>query len=158
MSVGLVVLLYATWSSVFSMGKIALQYSPPVFLTSVRMLLASVLILGFLALVKRPSLKISLKQFFSLGLLGFFSVYLTNILEFWGLQHLSAGKACFIYGLSPVFAALFSYLHFKEKMNRRKWIGTGVALSALIPVIWMQSGSEEFFHAFSIFFRGLHLL
>lgn len=151
MSVSLVILLYATWSSVFSLAKIALQYSSPIFLTSARMLLASILILGFLGLARRSALQLTKKQFLSLGLLGFFSVYLTNILEFWGLQHLTAAKACFIYSLSPVFAALFSYLHFKEKMNGRKWIGTSIALLGMIPVLWLQSGSEEFFHAFSIF-------
>ncbi len=151
MNIGLVVILYATWSSVFSLAKIALQYSPPVFLTSIRMLIASVLILGFLGIAKRSALSLSRKQIFSLCLLGFFSVYLSNILEFWGLQHLTAAKACFIYSLSPFFAAFFSYLHFKEKMNRRKWIGMGIGMIGVIPILSMQSGSEELLHAFSFF-------
>lgn len=151
MGVGFVILLYATWSSVFSLAKIALQYSPPVFLTGVRMLIASVLILGFLAIAKRASLKLTAKQIFSLGLLGFFSVYLSNILEFWGLQHLTAAKACFIYSLSPFFAAFFSYLHFKEKMNARKWLGMSIGIAGMLPVLWLQSGSEELLHAFSFF-------
>lgn len=151
MSVGLVILLYATWSSVFSLAKIALQYSPPIFLTGFRMLLASVLIIGFLLIAKRSALKLTAKQIFSLGLLGFFSVYLCNILEFWGLQHLTAAKACFIYSLSPFFAAFFSYLHFKEKMNGRKWIGMAIGLCGMVPVLLLQSGSEELLHAFSFF-------
>lgn len=151
MSVIWVVLLYATWSSVFALAKIALQYSPPVFLTSFRMLLGSALILGFLAIAKRSSLKLSNKQFLSLGLLGFFSVYLTNVLEFWGLQHLTAAKACFIYSLSPFFAAFFSYLHFNEKMNGRKWVGMIIGLAGTVPVLLLQSGTEELLNAFSFF-------
>lgn len=147
----LVILLYATWSSVFSFGKMALEFSTPLFLTGFRMLLASVLILGFLAIAKRSTLRLTIKQIFSFALLGFFSVYLTNILEFWGLQYLTAAKACFIYSLSPFFAAFFSYLHFKEKMNARKWVGLSIGLVGIMPVIIQQSSSEELLNAFSIF-------
>lgn len=149
MSIVLVILMYATWSSVFSLGKVALQYSPPIFLTGFRMVLAGVLLLSYLAIAKRSAFKIEKKQFLSLIVLAFFSIYLTNILEFWGLQHLSAAKTCFIYSLSPFFAALFSYLHFKEKMNSRKWIGLGVGFIGIVPVLMTQTGSEELLNAFS---------
>jgi drug/metabolite transporter (DMT)-like permease len=151
MSIVLVALLFATWSSIFSFGKMALEYSPPIFLTGFRMLLASVILLGYLLIAKRSCFRLSGKQIFSFAVLGFFSVYLTNILEFWGLQYLTAAKACFIYSLSPFFAAFFSYLHFKEKMNGRKWIGMTIGLIGVLPVILHQSNSEEMLTAFSIF-------
>ena len=114
------------------------------------MLLASVLVLGYLALFKRSSLKISPKYFFPIFLYGFLSIYLTNALEFWSLQHLSAAKTCFLYSLSPFFAALFSYLHFGEKMNRRKTFGMllGV-LGVLLPIAFAQK--EEGFSLGSCF-------
>lgn len=151
MSIITVIFMYATWSSVFSLGKIALQYSPPIFLTGFRMALAGVLILSYLAIARRSSFKLHKKQWLSIGLLAFFSIYLTNILEFWGLQYLTAAKTCFIYSLSPFFAALFSYIHFKEKMTRRKWLGLGIGFLGFIPVILTQSGSEELLNAFSYF-------
>src|SRR4051812_21873493 len=101
MSLILVILMYATWSSVFSIGKLALAYSPPFFLTGFRMAMAGVLILLFLAITKRSAFRVNKKQWISLLLLSFFSIYLTNVLEFWGLQYLSAAKTCFIYSLSP---------------------------------------------------------
>lgn len=149
MSVGLVVLMYAVWSSVFSLGKMTLQYSPPIFLTGFRMVLAGILLLAYLAIAKRSSFKLEKKQLLSFAVLAFFSIYLTNVLEFWGLQYLSAAKTCFIYSLSPFFAALFSYLHFNEKMNKRKWIGLGVGFLGFIPVLLTQTGSEDLLNAFS---------
>jgi drug/metabolite transporter (DMT)-like permease len=143
MSVLIVVLMYATWSSVFSFAKIALEYSPPLFLTGTRMLLAAVLLLGYLALRNRNALKITLKQFLSLCLLAVFSIYLTNALEFWSLQHLTAAKTCFIYSLCPFFSALFSYIHFGEKMNGRKWLGMAIGFAGFIPVLAMQKGADE---------------
>ncbi len=143
--VGLVVLLFAAWSSVFSFGKAMLQIAPPVFLTGARMTLAGVLILGFLLIRRKVSFRLTTKQWVSIGFLALFSIYLTNVLEFWGLQHLSSAKTCFIYSLSPFFAALFSYLHFKEKMTLTKWVGLSIGLVGFIPVLQMQTGSEELF-------------
>jgi drug/metabolite transporter (DMT)-like permease len=143
MFIGLVIALYAIWSSTFSIGKLALAFSPPVFLTGFRMFLAGMLLLGYLFIAKRSSFQLKMKQWGFLFILGFFSVYLTNILEFWGLQYLSAAKASFIYSLSPFFSALFSYLHFGEKMNGQKWIGLGVGFLGFIPVLLMQTGSED---------------
>ncbi len=82
---------------------------------------------------------------------AFFSIYLCNTLEFWGLQYLSAAKTCFIYSLSPFFAALFSYLHFGERMNKRKWLGLGIGFVGFLPVLLTQTGSEELLNAFSFF-------
>jgi drug/metabolite transporter (DMT)-like permease len=115
------------------------------------MVLAGVLLLGFIAIVRRKDFKMTKKQLLSLGVLAFFSIYLTNALEFWGVQFLSAAKTCFIYSLSPFFSALFSYIHFKEKMNRNKWIGMATSFVGFIPVLMMQTGSEELLNAFSFF-------
>ena len=117
----LVLFMYGMWSSTFSLGKIALEHSPPIFLTGFRMLLAAALLFGYLILRKKCQLRFSRKQWGLLLLLSVFSIYLTNAFEFWGLQHLSAAKTCFIYSLSPFFAALFSYFHFNEKMNGKNY-------------------------------------
>ncbi len=151
MPIALVVLMYALWSSVFSLGKITMQYCPPFFLTGARMAIAGVALLIFLALFKRSTFKFNRMQILSIALLSVFSIYLTNALEFWGLQYLSAAKTCFIYSLSPFFAALFSYLHFKEKMNARKWLGLSIGFLGFIPVLLTCTGSEELFSAFSFF-------
>ena len=147
----LAVLLYATWSSVFTFGKVALEFSTPLFLTASRMILAG-LIMGAYLLIRKPhSFKMHWRQWTSIGFLALFSIFLTNILEFWGLQYMTAAKACFIYSLSPFLAALFSYFHFKEKMNRNKWIGMLIGFVGIIPVLITQTGSEELLHAFSFF-------
>lgn len=141
--------MYAVWSSMFSFAKIALQYSPPIFLTGARMAIAGVIILAYLLIAKRSAFKLRPLQWMSIILLAFFSIYLTNILEFWALQHLTAAKACFIYSLSPFFAAFFSYIHFNERMNGRKWIGLSLGLIGMIPVLSLQTGAEGLFSAFS---------
>ena len=151
MSILVVIAMYGLWSSMFSLAKIALQYSPPFFLTGARMAFAGIILLGYLLLTKRSSFKITRYQWLSIGLLAVFSIYLTNVLEFWALQYLSAAKACFIYSLSPFFAAFFSYLHFNEKINLRKAIGLTIGFVGIIPVLLLQTGAEELVNAFSFF-------
>jgi drug/metabolite transporter (DMT)-like permease len=151
MSIFFAILMYAVWSSVFSISKMALQHSPPLFLTGTRMCLAGGVLLLVLACFKRSLLRLTRTQLASLGLLAFFSIYLANALEFWGVQYLSAAKTCFIYSLSPFFSAFFSYIHFKEKMNRNKWLGMIISFVGFIPVLMMQTGSEELLNAFSFF-------
>lgn len=151
MSILTVVLMYGVWSSMFSLAKIALQYSPPIFLTGFRMLLGGAILVAYLLLTKRSAFKLERKQWISIGCLAFFSIYLTNVLEFWALQYLTAAKACFIYSLSPFFAAFFSYLHFGEKINRRKALGLGIGFLGIIPVLSLQTGGEELLNAFAIF-------
>lgn len=139
----LVLFMYAAWSSVFSLGKMALELSPPIFLTGFRMLIGAALLLAYIVIRNRSSFKFSRQQWALLGLLSVFSIYLTNAFEFWGLKSLTAAKTCFIYSLSPFFAALFSYLHFGEKMNRRKWLGMIIGFVGFIPLLMTQKGAEE---------------
>jgi uncharacterized membrane protein len=141
--------MYAIWSTVFSLGKIALEVSPPLFLTGCRFLLAGVLFLSYLALRNRAAFKISYKQFFLIGALAIFGTYLTNAFEFWSLQRLTAAKTCFIYSLCPFFSAFFSYIHFKEKMNTRKWLGLAIGFAGIIPVLSMQKGAGELMSSLS---------
>ena len=142
------VLIYAIWANIFSLGKIALDYTSPLFLTCTRMLLAGVLIVGFLAIFRRRTFKVPGRLWISFACLGFFSVYLSNLLEFWGLQYLTVAKTCFIYGLSPFFAAIFSFIHFQERLNGRKVLGLCIGLVGLL--VGVTEKSENFYHVFSI--------
>lgn len=115
------------------------------------MLLAACILLGYLFFTQKSSFKLNKKQWLSIGFLAFFSIYLTNVLEFWALQYLSAAKACFIYSLSPFFAAFFSYLHFGEKINQTKALGLIIGFLGIIPVLTLQTGAEDLMSAFSFF-------
>ncbi len=149
-SVFLAVALYALWSSVFTLGKLALETSPPLFLTGFRMVFAALLVLPYLWIKNRSSFSFSSKNLLAILLMSIFSIYLTNICEYWGLQYLSSTKACFIYSLSPFFSAVFSYIHFKERLTIKKIIGIGIGILSCIPVLYIQSGQENLFHFIGI--------
>jgi drug/metabolite transporter (DMT)-like permease len=113
--------------------------------------LASLLVLSYLLIFRRSSLRLVSNHLLPLALYGFLGMYLTNALEFWSLQYLSSAKTCFLYSLSPFFAAFFSYLYFGERMNLRKWVGMGIGFLGIMPVLLLQKGSERSLSAFFCF-------
>jgi drug/metabolite transporter (DMT)-like permease len=139
----LVFFCFFIWSTCFTLGKTTLEFSPPIFLTGVRMLFAGIIMLAFLSLFRRRDLSLKKHQLFPLILFAISAVYLTNIFEFWGLQYLTAAKACFIYSLSPFLAALFSYFQFKERITSKKLLGLIIGFVGFVPVLLSQSGAEQ---------------
>lgn len=147
----LIVFLFATWSTVFTLGKMTVSICPPLLLTGSRMILSGVLIIGYLLIRKQNPFKLKKSQIFPIILLAVLSIYLTNALEYWGQKYISAAKTSFIYSLTPFFAAFFSYIHFKEKMNKRKWLGMIIGFSGILPAMLIQTGSEKSLGGVGIF-------
>lgn len=138
-----VVLVYALFASVFTTAKTALIYTQPLFLVGSRMALAGVCLLAYQFLFHKEHFVLSKKDLPRIALLAIFSIYLTNAFEFWGLQHLTSFKTCFIYSLSPFASALLSYFVFSEKMTAKKWWGLIIGFAGFIPILLSQTASEE---------------
>lgn len=138
-----VLVLYALFASVFTLAKLALQVTEPLFLIGARMTVAGLLMLGFLFLFRKEALHFQRKDVPALLLLGFFNIYLTNALEFWGLQFLTSSKTCFIYSLSPFASALLSWLVFSERMTLKKWGGLALGFLGFIPIFLIPTADES---------------
>lgn len=155
----LVLLVNALFSLVFPLGKEALQYCPPFFLVGLRCVIAGLIICIYSYIRQGTWGSISRRNAKYILLLAFFNIYLTNSFEFWGLQYMSSAKTSFIYNLGPFFAAFFSYLYFKERMNSRKWIGLIIGFLGFIPIIYEESRGEGLLnHLFFISSAELALL
>lgn len=146
-----VFLTFFIWSTSFTLGKTTLAYSPPLFLTGARMMIAGIILLLFLALFRKRDMRIKKEHFLPLFLLSLTSVYLANAFEFWGLQYLTSAKACFIYSLSPFLSALFSYFQFREKLTPKKCLGLLIGFVGFFPYLLAQKGSEDLFGGISGF-------
>ncbi len=138
----LVLLLYALFASLFGLSKDTLNYSEPFFLIGARFTFAGILLLIQQFIFNRKAFQIKTAHILTLALLGILSVYITNIAEIWGIQHMVSAKACLIYSLSPFLAAFVAYLVLKETLSAKKWIGLCVGFMGLIPIFMTQSSSE----------------
>lgn len=127
------------WSSSFALSKLAMDSSSPLFATGSRMLIAGGVLAG-IACIQRKSLVLSKSEFLSISLLSFVGFYVANVCEFRGLLHLSAAKACFIYGLSPFVSAFFSYVQLRETVTPKKILGLGLGLVSYITYLSLGGG------------------
>jgi len=139
----LVILLYALFASLFGLSKDTLNYSDPFFLIGSRMAFAGLLLLTQQFIFNRQAFKIKTSHIKALFLLGFLNIYLTNVAEIWGIQHMVSAKACLIYSLSPFLAAIVAYLVLKETLSQKKWLGLCIGFMGLIPIFMTQSSSEQ---------------
>ena len=139
-----VVLLYAILASTFTIAKIALEFAKPFFLIGFRMVVAGGLMLSFLLLFKRKSLRVLNNDDWLLFVkVAVFHVYLAFIPEFWALQFVSSTKTNFIYSSTPFIAALLSYILLKEKLSVKKSVGMLIGLAALVPIFLTGGGLES---------------
>lgn len=138
-----VFVLFALFASVFTVGKVALEYAQPFFLIGSRMLVAGILLLAYEFYRKGAHISMNWHSFGRILRLAFFNIYITNVLEFWGLKYLTSFKTCFIYSLSPFISALFSYFIFTEKMSIKKWIGLMIGFVGILPMLLSETSAEQ---------------
>jgi drug/metabolite transporter (DMT)-like permease len=137
------ILLYGLFASVFTISKIGLAHAQPFFLVGTRMVFAGTILLSYQYLVAKQSFIFDRRVWSRLILLAIFNIYLTNVCEFSGLQHLTSFKTCFIYSLSPFFSALFSYFLFSENFTPKKWVGFMIGSVGFLPILMNQTSREE---------------
>ena len=139
----LILILYALFGTTFILGKEAVMAVPPIFFIGIRMILASIILLGFIKFYQRGSLAIKRKDLpWFAGIIAF-HIYISYVLEFVGLQYLTGAKTCLLYNLSPFITALFSYFFFGEMMTKRKWLGLGIGFLAFLPSLMIQAPAQE---------------
>jgi drug/metabolite transporter (DMT)-like permease len=139
----LVLLLCMLYGSVFTFGKLALEYTSPLFITGSRMVVAGFLLLTYQCCFNRAALKIKKQHLLPIFIVALTGVYLTNALEFWGLQFMETGKACFLYSFCPVATALLSYAWFAEKITTQKWMGLIIAIAGFVPILVGHTSLED---------------
>ena len=142
----LVILLYALFALVFTIGKAGLEFCQPLFLVGSRMCLAGILLIAYQFFFQKQSLiqffRSNRDVYWKVLRLAIFNIYLTNVFEFWGLKYLTSYKTCFIYSLSPFFSALFSYLFLSERISLRKWSGLLIGSIGFLPILLNETPEE----------------
>lgn len=138
----LLFLLNAISGATYPIAKAALAYAPALFMTAFRMLIGGLLIIAFEWWRGRCRYRFDRQGIILLIALTLFNVYLTNVLQFWALNYVGAGKAAFIANLTPFISALFAYFIFREKFSAQKMAGLLIGFLSFMPLIMYQSPQE----------------
>lgn len=129
------------WSFSFIWTKIALESFPPLTLITLRLILASVLLYGFLKLTGRFTKieKSDLKLFL---LLAFFEPFLYYVGETYGLTMVKPTLASVIVATIPVFAPFFAFVFLKERFTIINMLGIAVSLFGVYLIVNQGTGGE----------------
>ena len=139
----LIILLYALFASSFSLGKVLLQYTTPIFLVGSRMLAGGLILLAYQYLSPNQNFYFKKKHIWFFVQIVLFGVYFNYILRFWALNSMTSTKTCFLYNLAPFMSYIYSYFFFKEKMTPGKFAGLLIGFLGLIPILLTTSTSEQ---------------
>jgi len=122
------------WSSAFTSARVAVTYSSPLLLLSVRFLISGLLAV---AIAKALGQRISLtrKQWLAVVLFGLLQngVYLGA--NFVAMQWIDAGLAAIIASLLPLFVAFLSWLFFKERLSIPGVAGLFAGLAGVVVIM-----------------------
>jgi len=162
------------WGGTFVAGRFLAGSLSPLFAASLRFLLASVALLGFLWIARIPLARPTPRQWLQLSLLGFFGIFFYNLCFFYGLQYINASRASLIVALNPAVIGLASWLLFKERLGRAKVAGIALCIAgaglvivsrdpqllAVTPDAWIGDllifGCVLSWGVYSLFSRGLN--
>lgn len=123
------------WGGTFVAGRFLAGSLSPLFAASLRFLLASVALLGFVGVARIPLARPTPRQWLQLTLLGFFGIFFYNLCFFYGLQYINASRASLIVALNPAVIGLASWLLFKERLGRVKVAGIALCIGGASLVI-----------------------
>lgn len=123
-----------SWGLAWPINKIGLQYMSPLWYTAIRLLIATVAMLGLVISMKKFSLPQwrDLPLILTIGLLqiGLY-ILLTNI----GLAYIPAGHASLLAYTTPLWVMPVATLFFKEKSGLFKWLGFFLSLAGLVMLM-----------------------
>jgi drug/metabolite transporter (DMT)-like permease len=121
----------ALWGASWPCGRVIAQSMPPLAASSLRFLLATLVLLPWL--YRRGGLSDlktwSARRWAGMAAAGATGVFGYAIFFMLGLQHVPAGKAALVVALNPVVTLLLAAWLFRERVNRT--IGLGMVLAAL---------------------------
>lgn len=125
------------WGGTWIAGRIiAQELSAPLAVGSIRFVVTALVLAG-VALLGGNGIPLPQtgREWGVVSGLGFFGVFLYGLCFFFGLQHITAGRGALVVALNPVVIVLVAWLLGMERMNRRKALGSVVALAGCLTVI-----------------------
>ncbi|MRG48727.1 EamA family transporter [Chitinophaga sp. SYP-B3965] len=81
---------------------------------------------------REGNVKLTLRQWGFIALLGFLGYYLSSLLDFMGLAYISAGLERLILFLYPTFALLIGVFAFKKKITKQQWLALVLAYIGMV--------------------------
>jgi drug/metabolite transporter (DMT)-like permease len=138
----LAILEYAILASTFTMSKVAIGFSNPLFLTGVRMVASAPILYALYLWQSKTRTDIKRADWPLFFAVGFFHIFVPFVGEFWALQYISSIKSAITYSLTPFIAALLSYVLLREHLTKKQTAGLVLGMLGLVPIFITGSDLE----------------
>lgn len=129
------ILTMLLWGGTFIAGRLLAGHVDPAGSAFLRFFIAS---LAMVAIVRFAEGRLILPRFrlwLPLLLLGMTGVFAYNVFFFYGLQHISAGRASLIVAGTPLVITVFAAIFLRERLTRLKLAGVFISLAGAATVI-----------------------
>ncbi len=123
------------WGGTFIAGRILAGSVNPVDSAFLRFFIASTALIPVVLITEKKLPFPPVKCWIPLILLGMTGIFAYNICFFYGLQHITAGRAALIIASTPLAITIFAALFLKEKLTPTKASGVLFCLTGAILVI-----------------------
>jgi drug/metabolite transporter (DMT)-like permease len=90
------------------------------------------IISAWIASSKSDNVRFTTRQWINVALIGCLGYYISSLLDFLGLQYVSAGMERLVLFIYPTLVLLISALIFREKIKRLQWIAVAVTYAGLL--------------------------
>lgn len=155
----LLLFAYALIASTYTIGWVIMQHSQPFFTIGFRMVLAGVLLLGYLYFFDCEKLRIARRDWQLFIQAMIFQILFAYVAEFHAFATVTGAKSALLYNMSPFIAALLSYILLKEKMNLKKWLGFGIGFVGFLPILIAEVPVEaQSTHLFFFSFAEIEII
>ncbi|WP_249684326.1 DMT family transporter [Pseudomonas sp. RC2C2] len=116
------------WGGTFVAGRALASGIDPLFLGSLRFILASAVLVLILMVSKQGLVRVNTAQLVHIVGLGFFGIYAYTLFFFHGLQYTDASRASLIVATNPAVMAIVAYLCFRQRLGRAQLLGVALCL------------------------------
>lgn len=136
----LAIIAMVCWAFSFIWTRVALLSFPPITLVTLRLILASILLISF-QLFRKNLIQIDKKDIKYFLLLAFFEPFLYYIGETHGLTLVKATTASVIIATIPIFAPFAAFFFLREKFTIINIVGIFISLYGVYLIV--QTGSKN---------------
>ena len=151
------VLTMLFWGGTFVAGRVLSENLHPQTASSLRFILASVMLLSAILIRDKSLPGLSKKQWGAMALLGLTGVFAYNLFFFAGLQTVEAGRASMIIAVNPVVTSLIAILFLGERCDLPRSVGMVLSVSGAFLVI-SKGHPASFFQGNSVMMGEFYIV
>jgi drug/metabolite transporter (DMT)-like permease len=135
LDMGLLVILAMIWGSAFLVIKVVVPDTGPLWLATIRVVIAFVVLLPF-ALARGLIWPVGARQWGLICLIMLLNVVIPFFLISWAEQYINAGVASLLMGVGPFMALIGSHLTtHDDKLSRAKVLGAAFGFSGILVLV-----------------------